>query len=189
MFDPGVKKKQHAGARREPRIVSSVTIEHVRVEVPRDEQRLVEFLCTDVWPFHGHRLLAVADVGAMDFASPNVTSFWIVDAGQTVGLIRLLDLTDIGEGAPQFDLRIGSRHRRRGYGKEAARWIAEHLFTTYPQLNRIEAHTRDDNAAMQTVLSQAGFTLEGRLRQSWRDDEGRWFDTMVYGILRADWIC
>ena len=166
-----------------------MTIEHVRGEVPRDEQRLVEFLCTDVWPFHGHRQLTPADASEMDVASPNVTSFWIVDSRQTVGLIRLLDLTDIGEGAPQFDLRIASRHRGRGYGNEAVRWIAEHLFTTYPQLHRIEANTRDDNAAMQSVLSQAGFTLEGRLRQSWRDDEGHWFDTMGYGILRVDWIC
>lgn len=171
-----------------PPIVSSVTIEHVHVEVPRDEQQLIEFLCSDVWPFHGHRQLAVGEVHEMDFASPKVISFWIIDAGQTVGLIRLLDLTDIGEGAPQFDLRIGSRHRGRGYGKDAARWIAEHLFTSYPKLHRIEANTRDDNAAMQAALSYAGFTLEGRLRQSWRGDEGHWFDTMVYGILRSDEI-
>jgi RimJ/RimL family protein N-acetyltransferase len=175
-------------ARQKPPIVSSVTIEHVRVEIPRDEHALVEFLCSDVWPFHGHRQLVAAEVHEMDFASPNVLSFWIIDAGQTIGLIRLLDLGDIGEGAPQFDLRIASRHRGCGYGKDAVRWIAVHLFPRYPQLHRIEANTRDDNAAMQAVLSQAGFTCEGRLRQSWRDDEGHWFDTMIYGILRSDWI-
>ena len=161
-------------------------IEHVRVEVSRDEQQLIEFLCSDVWPFHRRCQLAPAEVHEMDFASPNVISFWIIDAGQTVGLIRLLDLTDIGEGAPRFDLRIASRHRGRGYGKEAVQWIAEHLFTTYPRLHRIEANTRDDNAVMQAVLSRAGFILEGRLRQSWRGHEGQSFDTMVYGILRSD---
>ena len=92
-------------------IISLMTTQHVRVVVPRNEQQLVEFLCTDSWPFHGQRRLTPADVREMDFASPNVISFWIVDGGQTVGLIRLLDLTDIGEGAPQFDLRIASRHR------------------------------------------------------------------------------
>ena len=62
-----------------------------------------------------------------------------------------------------------------------------HLFTDYPELHRIEANTRHDNAAMQRVLSDAGFTHEGRLRHTWPSDQGEWFDTMVYGILRTDW--
>ena len=68
----------------------------------------------------------------MDFSSPDACSFWIVDSGQTAGLVRLLDLGDIGEGAPLFDLRIATRHRGRGLGRRATRWIADHLFTSYP---------------------------------------------------------
>lgn len=164
-----------------------MSTEHVRVALPRDDHALVEFLCADEWPFHGQRRLSQADVHEMDVASPDVTSHWIVDDGQTIGLIRLVDLTDIGNGAPQFDLRIAGPHRGCGHGKAAVRWIAEFLFTTYPELHRIEANTRDDNAAMQAVLSHAGFRHEGRLRHSWRGDEGQWFDTMVYGILRSEW--
>jgi len=162
-------------------------VEFQRVETPRDHQALIEFLCNDEWPFHGHRLLTPDDIVAMDFSSPDVASFSIVDQGQTVGLVRLLDLGDIGEGAPQFDLRIASRHRGRGYGMQGARWIVDHLFTSYPELHRIEANTRHDNAAMQRVLSDAGFTHEGRLRDAWRSDDGQWFDTMVFGMLRTDW--
>ena len=40
---------------------------------------------------------------------------------------------------------------------------------------------------MQRVLSGAGFTHEGRLRDAWRSDDGQWFDTMIYGMLRTDW--
>lgn len=168
------------------RSVSSVT-DYVRVEVPRDEQELIEFLCNDMWPFHGRPRLASTDVGAIDFASSDVNSFWIIDGGHTVGLIRLIELEDIGEGTPQFDLRIASAHRGQGHGRRATRWIVDHLFTAYPELQRIEANTRHDNVAMQATLSKAGFTLEGRLRASWRGDEREWFDTMVYGMLRSEW--
>ena len=172
--------------------------EHVRVEIPRDEPDLVDFLCADEWPFHGRRQLSVEDVRGIDFGGTDVASFWVVDGDERLGLIRIHDLGDIGEGAPRFDLRIAKRHRGRGHGSDAARWIVEHLFTTYPELHRIEANTRDDNAAMRAVLSRAGFTLEGRLRKSWRgndeqgdDEQGddrhdRWFDTLIYGILRSD---
>jgi RimJ/RimL family protein N-acetyltransferase len=157
------------------------------VEIPRDHQQLVEFLCNDEWPFHGRRQLTPADIHAMDFSSADVASFWIVDTGETIGLVRLLDLGDIGSGAPLFDLRIASRYRGCGFGKRAARWIVDHLFTSYPELHRIEANTRADNTAMQRVLSAAGFTPEGVLRLAWPGEEGHWFDTMIYGILRSEW--
>lgn len=164
-----------------------MSVEFERVEIPREREALVEFLCNDEWPFHGQRLLTPDDIVAMDFSSPHVASFWMVDHGQTVGLVRLFDLGDVGEGAPLFDLRVASRHRGRGFGMRATRWIVDHLFTSYPELHRIEANTRHDNAAMQRVLSNAGFTQEGRLRHAWRSDEGQWFDTMIYGMLRTEW--
>jgi RimJ/RimL family protein N-acetyltransferase/catechol 2,3-dioxygenase-like lactoylglutathione lyase family enzyme len=163
-----------------------VPTEFERVEVPRDQQELVGFLCDDEWPFHGRRRLTPRDVLAMDFSTPDVTSFWILDDRERVGLIRLLDLGDIGEGAPQFDLRIARAHRGRGHGKRAARWIVDHLFTAHPELHRVEANTRSDNVAMRTVLSAVGFTHEGRLRDAWPGDDGQWFDTMIYGMLRSD---
>ena len=162
-------------------------VEFQRVEITRDLDQLVEFLCNDEWPFHGQHLLAPDDIVSMDFSSPAVASFWIVARRQTVGLVRLLDLDDIGEGAPLFDLRIASRHRRCGFGMRAARWVVDLLFTSYPELHRIEANTRHDNAAMQRVLLRAGFTHEGRLRDAWRSSNGQWFDTMIFGMLRTDW--
>jgi RimJ/RimL family protein N-acetyltransferase len=126
-------------------------------------------------------------VDAMEFDGPDVASHWIQEDGTTVGLVRHLDLGDIGAGAPLFDLRIAGARRGRGIGSLATRWTVDHLFTDHPELHRIEANTRHDNAAMQRVLSREGFTFEGRLRDSWRSDQGQWFDTMIYGILRAEW--
>ncbi len=158
-----------------------------RVEVPRDQQDLVDFLGRDLWPFHGRHHLTPDDVLAIDVASPDVESFWVVLDGHKVGLVRLVDLGDIGDGAPRFDLRIAGRHRGRGLGTEATRWVVTHLFTAHPDLHRIEADTRSDNVAMQRALTAAGFTPEGRLRQAWRIPDGRWADTLVYGILRSEW--
>jgi RimJ/RimL family protein N-acetyltransferase len=157
-----------------------------RVELPRDHGDLVEFLTGQEWPFHGRRLLTADDVAEMELQSDDVDSYWVVDGRDRVALIRLLDLGDVGDGATQFDLRVSDAHRGRGVGLRATRWIVAHFFDRYPELYRIEAHTRGDNVAMQHVLVRAGFTEEGRLRGSWRSDDGRWHDSFVYGILRTD---
>lgn len=162
-----------------------MSVKFERVRFPRDRDRLVSWLTNDEWPFHGRRVLDGGTVDDIDFSSSNVDSYWIVD-DDTVGLLRLLDLDDIGEGAPQFDLRIASAHRNRGYGTHATTWLVTYLFDSYPELHRIEANTRNDNTVMQRALATAGFTQEGRLRSSWWSEDGTWFDTLVYGILRTD---
>jgi len=129
-----------------------VEIEFSEVDIARDRTTLVELLCFDDWPFHGSRTIAVEDIDSMEFKSPDVSSYWIMVSGQPVGLIRLLDLGDIGRGAAQFDLRVSSEHRRRGVGTQATRWIVAHLFSSHPELHRIEANTRHDNIGMQRAL-------------------------------------
>lgn len=157
------------------------------VQLPADQQRIVEFLCNDEWPFHGRRQLTASDVRAMCHASDAVASFWVLDQERnTVGLIQLLDLNDIGHGAPVFDLRIASRYRSQGFGTQAAAWLVGYLFDKYPDLHRIEAYTRSDNDAMRRVLSKAGFQLEGTLRDAWSTETEGWFDSLVFGILRRD---
>lgn len=158
-----------------------------RVVLPEDHAGLLEFLCGEVWPFHGVDRLSPDDVDVMEFATDDVAAFWMIADERRVGLVRLLDLGDIGDGAPQFDLRIANAHRRRGLGTAATRWVVDHLFSTYDEVHRIEANTRSDNVAMQRALASVGFQQEGRLRQSWRDAGGQWLDTLVYGILRAEW--
>ena len=164
-----------------------MSVEFQPVEIPRDLDALTAFLCNDEWPFHARRVLTEADVAAIDFASSDVATFWIVDGGSAIGFVRMFDLGDIGDGSPLFDLRIAGPHRGRGIGAAAAQWLVDYLFSTYPELHRIEANTRHDNAAMQRVLGYANFSLEGRLRSAWRSDDGQWYDTMIYGVLRSDW--
>lgn len=166
--------------------LANVSVGFERVQVPADHQRLVGFLCDDEWPFHARRRLTPDDVDSMEFAGADATSFWLLDGGRTVGLLRLLDLGDIGEGAPLIDVRVAGRYRGRGLGGHATDWAVAHLLGEYPELHRIEANTRIDNIAMRRALVAAGFTHEGTLRQAWRNEASEWFDAAVYGILRTD---
>lgn len=133
------------------------------VEKPGDRPRVAEFLRHDEWPFHGPSELASGDAIKRRFLSDDNESFWITDGTETAGLIQLLDLDDIGEGAPLFDLRIVEGRRGQGLGKRATVWLTDYLFATYPELHRIEANTGADNFAMQRVPFCSGFLHEGTL--------------------------
>ena len=53
-------------------------------------------------------------------------------------------------------------------------------------LHRIWGQTVADNVASQRVMEKLGMHPEGRLRETqWY--KGRWWDTVVYGILDAEW--
>lgn len=148
---------------------------------------VVAFLTSNDWPFHGTPRLSAAQAKAISIADAQTRSYWTRDAGTIVGLVRLLDLDDVDDGSPLFDLRIASEHRSRGLGTAAVRWLSEHLFVEYPSLHRIEATTRDDNVAMIAVLDRCGYRREGLLREAWKSQDGSRHDTLIYGLLRREW--
>jgi RimJ/RimL family protein N-acetyltransferase len=159
-----------------------------RVVRPDDTEQLIAFLTGNGWPFHGRSTLSRDEAASVTVSGAGVDSYWVVDDGAVVGLVRLLDLDDIDAGSPLFDLRIGERHRNRGLGALAVRWLTSYLFETYESLHRIEATTRDDNVAMRSVLERCGYRVEGELREAWRNDDGSRSNTMVYGYLRPEWL-
>jgi RimJ/RimL family protein N-acetyltransferase len=148
---------------------------------------IVAFLSGNHWPFHGTAQLSTAEAEAVTISSAATRSFWIRDGGVAVGLVRLLDLDDVDDGSPLFDLRIASADRGRGIGTAAVKWLSDYLFVEYPALHRIEATTRSDNAAMIAVLERYGYRREGLLREAWKSRDGSRHDTIVYGLLRREW--
>jgi RimJ/RimL family protein N-acetyltransferase len=164
-----------------------VAVSFRQVAIPDDEVAAVEFLCGNEWPFHARPRLSTVDASAIELVTTDVDSYWMIEAGQLVGLVRLLDLGDLVDGSPLFDLRIAEPWRGRGLGTQAVTWLTAHLFERFASLHRIEATTRADNAAMQRVLDRCRFRVEGQLREAWRNDDGSRSDTMIYGILRPDW--
>lgn len=155
---------------------------------PDEATDAVAFLTGHEWPFHGRPRLTAAEAAEVCVSADDVVTFWIRDAGETIGMIRVFDLDDLETGSPLFDLRIAEAHRGRGVGRLAVRWLADHLFTTFPVLHRIEATTRSDNLAMQAVFARCGYRQEGRLVEAWANADGTRADTLVYAILRREWV-
>ncbi|MCU1398234.1 MAG: hypothetical protein JWN62_1343 [Acidimicrobiales bacterium] len=156
------------------------------VVIPGDSDSLVAFLTGNEWPYHGVPKPTLDEAESVRVVADDIISFWIHDEDEIVGLIRLLDVDDVDNGSPMFDVRIGTPHRGRGIGRIAVQWLTGYLFRSYPGLHRIEATTRSDNLSMQAVFAQSGYRQEGRFVEAWKSADGTRSDTLVYAILRRE---
>jgi RimJ/RimL family protein N-acetyltransferase len=86
----------------------------------------------------------------------------------------------------QFGIFIGDReHWGKGYGTEATRLMVGYAFETL-NLNRVWLQVYEYNSRGVRSYEKVGFRREGVLRQdTFRD--GRYWDTIVMGILRQEW--
>lgn len=72
-----------------------------------------------------------------------------------------------------------------GYATEAARAIVAFGFSEL-RLHRIWAECIAENVGSARVLEKLGMRREGRLREHvWM--RGRWWDTLLYGLLEHEW--
>lgn len=163
---------------------------------------LVELLSGEEWPFHGtsrpSREKVEGWLAAGRFTGSEVRSFWIrvaeADGASQEGLdlaamaAGVVTLRDLADPTPVFDLRLRSAYRGRGFGTVAVRWLTDYLFTEFPEIRRIEAHTRRDNLAMQHVFEHCGYAREAHHRQAWPGSDGSVHDSFGYAILRQDWL-
>ena len=158
--------------------------------VPGDADVLAEFLTGEDWLFFAGGSGPGADrireqVAAGDYDNDRTRAFWIVtDTGTEAGLIRLFDL---GDNTPLFDLRVRAAYRGAGLGTAALRWLTDYLFTEFPDIDRIEGTTRQDNRAMRRTFIRCGYVKEAHWRRSWAGRDGTLYDAIGYGILRSDW--
>src|SRR5512143_94630 len=72
-----------------------------------------------------------------------------------------------------------------GYATEAARAVVEFGFAEL-KVHRIWSWCIADNVASAHVLEKLGLKLEGRLREK-EYFKGRWWDTLLYAILKDEW--
>jgi len=154
---------------------------------PEDADAAVQFLASNEWPYHGRPNLSLDQAAEVSLAGVDIASFWAKAGGENVGLIRVFDLEDLDVGSPLLDIRIAAARRGQGLGTAAVAWVADHLFTTYAELHRIEATTRHDNVPMQRVFDRCGFRLEGKMIEAWTNADGSRAHTWTYAILRREW--
>jgi len=153
-----------------------------------ESKDVIHWLSSETWPYHVRETPDPDEIGdevRRQLAdNDEFQYFWIMENDDKVGMIKINDLTD---PAPMFDLRIRTIYRRHGYGKEALDWMTHYIFDSMPDKQRIEGQTRRDNMGMRTVFHRCGYVKEAHYRKAWPSKDGKYYDSIGYGIIREDW--
>ena len=112
-------------------------------------------------------------------------NFVIEAGGAFAGAIGILPQRGEREGSAIFGYWVGRRFWGRGIATGAARAMARYAFDARG-LRRLEASVFASNAPSARVLEKAGFTLEGRFRESYVDRAGTPHDALIYARLATD---
>lgn len=74
----------------------------------------------------------------------------------------------------------------KGLGFEALGLWCDYLWQAMPELARLDLRTWSGNSGMMHLAEKIGFKEEARFRDA-RIVNGDYFDSMGYGVLRAEW--
>jgi RimJ/RimL family protein N-acetyltransferase len=86
----------------------------------------------------------------------------------------------------EIGIALFPSHRGHGIGTQAQRQLVSYLFGT-TTANRLQAGTELDNVAEQHSLERVDFRREG-VQRGLYFRAGAWRDSVMYGLLRADWL-
>jgi RimJ/RimL family protein N-acetyltransferase len=113
--------------------------------------------------------------------------FWGVFDRQTDDFVAqiYIGLTDRALPAYEFGYVADCEHEGRGYVTEAARAALDFVFE-HLRAHRVSLHCDETNVRSARVAERCGFTLEGRIREDKRAPDGRFTDTLCYGLLRRE---
>ncbi|MBI2856364.1 MAG: GNAT family N-acetyltransferase [Chloroflexi bacterium] len=106
------------------------------------------------------------------------------ESGQLIGNCGIRRKLD-NDWEADIGYELAPEHWGRGYATEAARAIVGFGFRDL-ELHRISSWCIADNTASARVLERVGLHLEGRLQQN-EYFKGRWWDTLLYGLLESEW--
>lgn len=108
-----------------------------------------------------------------------------------VGDVMLRLRTRADEHSPPAVAEIGwcfaPASTGHGLATEAALALIELAFDHYP-LHRIYASLDARNVRSAALCERLGMTQEAQLRQDCPNREGGWSDTLIYGLLRSEWL-
>jgi len=115
---------------------------------------------------------------------PPVMSFAIQAGGELAGGVRLRRRDDAHHICADLTFWVGRPFSGRGIALDAVRAASAYAFDTLG-LERVQAFVFDWNPAAARVLENAGYTLEGRLRNYVQKD-GRLGDALLFARLRSE---
>ena len=81
---------------------------------------------------------------------------------------------------------IVGEERGRGYGTEAVKLVAQHIFNRMPGINEIRAGMSVGNIASQKIFDKNGFMINGRKKAVYYVD-GEYQDTISMNLLKKEW--
>lgn len=111
---------------------------------------------------------------------------WVIEERSSGRIVGESVLNELDEGNLSCGFRIWiSGARDRGLGTEAVRLTLRHAFQDQ-RLHRVGLEVYDFNPRARHVYEQAGFALEGTMREALLFD-GEWIDCHVMGILAREW--
>ncbi|WP_433219431.1 GNAT family N-acetyltransferase [Dactylosporangium sp. CS-047395] len=112
---------------------------------------------------------------------------WALEAGgRVIGLMGLHSWHRLHRRA-ELGYDLARAHWGHGYASEAARAILDFGFGPM-HLHRVQAHTIADNHRSVRLLHSLGFTREGTMRDFSLEDDGRFHDSAVFGLLRSQFL-
>jgi RimJ/RimL family protein N-acetyltransferase len=105
--------------------------------------------------------------------------------GRHIGMVDYRDVDSVARSAT-VGITIGEKDLwGQGYGSEALRLLVGFLFD-HLNVRRVRLDTWSGNERAMRSFARIGFREEGRLRQAVRGP-GRYFDSIIMGLLRAEW--
>jgi len=153
-----------------------------------EHEALITLLTSELWNFHGTKFCPEQRTRKLlqegYFLSAEAETFLLRKNGEVCGMLRIFDLDD---EIPMFDIRLSASFRGKNIGKAVMAWLKNYIFCE-KGYRKLEGNTRVDNLAMRKLFLQANFIKEGHGRKSWPDDDGNYYDSIAYGILREDYL-
>ena len=88
-------------------------------------------------------------------------------------------------GHSEFYIMVNPDMHGKGFGSKVSYWMYNYAFLKL-HLNKIYLNTNNHNIAAYKIYENAGFSLEGILRQH-KLKNGQLLDRRFYGLLRSEW--
>lgn len=108
-----------------------------------------------------------------------------LDTGRAIGVTGLRD-AEPETARAELDIYLGEKDTwGQGYGTDAVRAVCRLGFDAM-RLHLIALWVVAENAPALRCYEKAGFRQDGRHREAFRDDEGRWHDMILMSLLEGE---